>query len=228
MQPQDMIKQEHTKQKINLAVDCCIFTVIEGELHILLIKMKEKLKGMWALPGGSIDNNETTDKAAKRILSEQTGVSDVYLEQLYTFSELKRDPFDRVVSVAYFALIPAENVELQTNPKYADTRWQKVKKLPELAYDHAKIAKYSQKRLKWKISYTNVAWSLLPTEFTLSQLQKIYESILEKTIDKRNFRKKILSLKIIEETGKKSISGAHRPAMLYKFISIKLEIIEML
>jgi 8-oxo-dGTP diphosphatase len=226
--PAEDIKREHESQNIKLAVDCSIFTVINSELNILLIKMKEKFEGSWALPGGLVNDHETTDIAAKRILNSQTSVKDVYLEQLYTFSDISRDPSDRVVSVAYFALIPAENINLKTTEKYSDVSWWSVKDMPKLAYDHTKIAKYSQKRLKWKISYTNAAWSLLPSEFTLSQLQGVYESILEKTIDKRNFRKKILSLEIIESTDKTSLSGAHRPAKLYRFISKTPDIIDIM
>lgn len=221
------IEKEHGKQNIKLAVDCSIFTVIDGDLHVLLIKMKEKLENMWALPGGLVDNSESTDQSAKRVLKQQTGVSDVYLEQLYTFSDIDRDSFGRVVSVAYFALIPSESVSLQTNPKYADIRWWNIKELPKLAYDHEKIAKYGQKRIQSKISYTNAIWSLLPEEFTLSQLQKMYEAILEKELDKRNFRKKILGLEIIKETGNKALIGAHRPAMLYKFTSKSPKIVEI-
>jgi 8-oxo-dGTP diphosphatase len=147
---------------------------------------------------------------------------------LYTFNELDRDPFNRVISVAYFALIPAENVILKTTSKYSDIKWWPMKELPNLAYDHQKIAKYGQKRLKWKVTYTNAIWSLLPEEFSLSQLQNSYESVLGKTLDKRNFRKKILSLKIIQETGNKVTIGAHRPAKLYKFSTKEPEIIEII
>lgn len=219
---------EHGQQNIKVAVDCCIFTVINGELSLLLIKMKEKLTDFWALPGGLIGNNETTDEAVRRILNQQTGVSEVYLEQLYTFNELDRDPYNRVVSVAYFALIPSENVTLKTTEKYADIRWWQMKKLPNLAYDHQKIAKYGEKRLKWKITYTNAIWSLLPNEFSLRQLQNAYESVLGKALDKRNFRKKILSLEIIKETGNMAVVGAHRPAKLYKFITKEPKIIEII
>lgn len=219
---------EHNQQNIKVAVDCCIFTVINGELCVLLIKMKEKLTDFWALPGGLIANNETTDEAVRRILKQQTSVSNVYLEQLYTFNELDRDPFNRVISIAYFALIPAENVILKTTSKYSDIKWWPMKELPSLAYDHQKIAKYGQKRLKWKVTYTNAIWSLLPEEFSLSQLQNAYESVLGKTLDKRNFRKKILSLKIIQETGNKVTIGAHRPAKLYKFSTKEPEIVEII
>lgn len=222
------INEEHKQQNIKVAVDCCIFTVIEGELCVLLIKMKEKLADFWALPGGLISNNETADEAARRILKQQTSVSNVYLEQLYTFSEIERDPFNRVVSIAYFALIPAENVILKTIPKYTDVRWWKIKELPNLAYDHQKITKYSQKRLGWKVTYSNAIWSLLPEEFSLSQLQSAYESVLGKKLDKRNFRKKILSLDIIIETGNKATIGAHRPAKLYKFVTKEPRIVEII
>lgn len=225
---QGNIKKEHGQQNIKVAIDCCIFTIINGELCVLLIKMKLKLANFWALPGGLINNNETADEAVRRILKQQTSVNNVYLEQLYTFSKIDRDPFNRVVSIAYFALIPAENVVLKTSPKYADVRWWKTKELPDLAYDHKKIAKYSQKRLQWKVTYTNVIWSLLPGEFSLSQLQNVYESVLGKMLDKRNFRKKILGLYIIKETGNREINGAHRPAKLYKFTSKEPKNVEII
>jgi len=221
------IKKEHAKQNIKLAVDNCIFTIKDGKLCVLLIKMKDKLQGHWALPGGLVNNNETLDSAAKRILKTQTSVSDVYLEQLYTFGDVKRDPFARVISTAYFALVPPKTNNIKTSAKYSDVRWIPVKKLPGLAYDHDKIAKYAKQRLADKISYTNAVWSLLPTKFTLTDLQKVYEIILGKVIDKRNFRKKILALDIIHPTSETKIKGAHRPAKLYEFSSTKPKIVEI-
>jgi len=225
-----MEKKSHpSKQNIKLAIDNCIFTVKEDELYILLIQMKKQpYAGMWALPGGLVKENENLDKAAMRILKEETNVTDIYLEQLYTFGEVNRDPRGRVVSVAYFALIPDTNIKLKTLPKYADVKWHKFSSLPKLAYDHNEIAQYAKQRLEWKIEYTNVVWSLLPTKFTLSQLQKVYEAILGQELDKRNFRKKIFKLNIIQATGEKTIFGAHRPAMLYKFKSIKPQIVKIL
>ncbi len=222
--------EKHTsEQSVKVAVDNCIFTVKDNALHLLLIQMKkEPLAGLWALPGGLIQDAETLDAAAVRILEEETGLTDVYLEQLYTFGRPDRDPFGRVISVAYFALIPAGKGELRTSPKYAGVRWWKFSRLPKLAYDHNEIAAYAKKRLEWKLEYTNVAWSLLPSKFTLSELQAVYESVLGHALDKRNFRKKILALDLIESIGETVLRGAHRPAMLYRFTSRKTRIVDIL
>jgi 8-oxo-dGTP diphosphatase len=222
------VKKEHAKQNIKLAVDNCIFTVKDGKLFILLIKMKSKLQGMWALPGGLVKDNETLGAAAQRILKQETGLSDNYLEQLYTFGKPGRDPFARVVSTAYFALIPNTNIDLKPSPKYADVRWYPVKKLPELAYDHNHIVKYAKQRLEWKISYTNAAWALLPSKFTLTELQKVFEAVLDKKLDKRNFRKKVDKVGLLKETKQTKLEGAHRPAKLYEFVSKKKKIVEII
>lgn len=222
--------QHHpSSQNIKIAVDNCIFTVEQGELKLLLIQMKKKpYTGQWALPGGLVEEDEDLDDAAQRVLSEETAVKDVYLEQLYTFGDTKRDPLGRVISVAYFALIPTAGIRLHTIDKYSDVRWWPATKLPPLAYDHANIAAYAKKRLAWKVSYSNVVWSLLPPKFTLSQLQKVYEAILNTPLDKRNFRKKIDKLGLIAPVGEKATWGAHRPAMLYRFTSKKMALVEMI
>src|SRR3989339_191194 len=165
-------------QRIGVAADAVIFTVDHGELKALLIQMKKTpFSGRWAMPGGLIENKETTRQAAERILKIQTGVKDVYLEQLQTFDDLKRDPNGRVLSVAYMALVPSGNIKLKTNDRYSDVRWWSIKKLPTLAYDHSEILKIAINRLRSKLEYTNIVWSLLPPEFTLTQLQNIYEII---------------------------------------------------
>ncbi|MCG2693714.1 NUDIX hydrolase [Candidatus Parcubacteria bacterium] len=228
-QKSNKISQKHpSRQNIKVAVDNCIFTVINDELHVLLIQMKKKpFTGKWALPGGLIGDKETSHNAALRILNEQTAVSDVYLEQLFTFGRPDRDPFGRVVSIAYFALIPNRGINLRTISKYADVKWHKFKNLPKLAYDHDEITAYAKTRLEWKIGYTNIVWALLPEAFAFSELQKIYEAILGKKIDKRNFRKKILSLHLLKQAGKKK-RGAHRPATLYTFKSKQMKMVEIL
>lgn len=223
------MKQHPSKQNIKLAVDNCIFTIKDDQLYILLIQMKKKpFTNMWALPGGLVWQNENTDKAAKRILQEQTNVKDIYLEQLYTFSEIQRDPLGRVVSVAYFALIPSADIKLKTMTKYYDVKWYKYDQLPKLAYDHNQIANYAKQRLEWKIKYTNIVWSLLPEKFTFTQLQKVYEAILDKKLDKRNFRKKILSLKLLKKAGQTEMKGAHRPAELYQFKTRQTKYVDIL
>lgn len=216
-------------QNIRIAVDAVIFTVRQGELQALLIQMKKQpYQGQWAFPGGLIENQETTEEAARRILEAQTGVKKVYLEQLATFDDPKRDVLGRVLSVVYFALIPDTNVELRTTDKYEDVRWWSMKKLPHLAYDHGHVAKVALARLRAKLEYTNIVWSLLPPEFTLTELQTTYENILGQSLDKRNFRKKILVLNLLEETGKKRTGQRHRPAELYRFTQRKLVQVEIL
>lgn len=209
-------------QDIKVAVDAGIFTVREGRLHVLLIQMrKTPFTGRWAMPGGLLDDKETSERAARRILSIQTGVTDVFLEQLATFDEPGRDPFGRVVSIAYFALVPHDGVRLRTSEKYADVRWWPVDALPKLAYDHEAMLEYAVGRVRAKLQYANVAWSLLSETFTLSALQATYEAILGRVLDKRNFRKKILALDLLADTGKTDRGGAHRPAALYRFRSKK-------
>jgi len=226
---QNKAKKHPSKQSVKVAVDNVIFTIISGELHILLIQMKKKpYTNLWALPGGLIRTGEDIDKAAVRILKEETGVSDVYLEQLYTFGKASRDPFGRVISVSYFALMPNSEMKLRTLKRYFDVKWCKFKDLPKLAYDHDEIAKYAKQRLEWKIEYTNVVWSLLPSHFSLTELQEVYEAILGDQLDKRNFRKKILALNLIESIGTKAMRGAHRPAALYRFKTKKQRIVEIL
>lgn len=224
------IKIETPPQNIKIAVDNCIFTILENKLNLLLIKMKKKpYTGQWALPGGLIFNMETLDDAALRILSEQTGIKNVYLEQLYTFSKINRDPLGRVISSVYYSLIPSPLNDPILAEKYDDVKWFKIKDIPNpLAYDHNEISSYALKRLQDKLEYTNIVWSLLPEKFTLSELQSVYEAVLDKKIDKRNFRKKILSLNLINETGDKKMKGAHRPAMLYNFNSNNFQIVNIL
>ena len=209
-----------------VAVDLAIFTVQENDLKVLLVKMKKyPFEKMWAVPGGLIKPNEPLDKAALRELYEKTGIKNVYLEQLYTFGNPKRDPSGRVISVAYFALINTQEIKLKTTKKYSDIKWFSAKNLPVLAYDHREIIDYALLRLRWKLEYTNVAYSLLPRYFTFSQLQKIYEIILGKKLDKRNFRKRMLFLKIVKSTQAKERGEAHRPARLFTFVHRKPEII---
>lgn len=201
-----------------LATDIVIFTIQDGKLKVLLIKMtREPYIGSWAIPGGLIAPDESADEAALRHLRAKTNVKDVYLEQLYTFGSVNRDPRGRVVSVAYFALIPSTNISLKTTEDYGGIDWFPVKKLPELAYDHREIIAKAVDRLKSKLAYSTISYSLLPKEFSLSELQTVYEVILARHLDKRNFRKKILSLGLIRSTGKKRRGDANRPAELYTF-----------
>lgn len=212
-----------------IATDVVIFTMKDGQLQVLLIKMKKQpFTEFWAAPGGLVSPVESINYAASRVLAEKTGVSDVYLEQLYTFGEVDRDPFGRVVSVAYFALIQSPHVKLKTTAEYGDVAWFPVKKLPKLAYDHAQIIRTAIQRLKAKLEYTNIVYSLLPKEFTLSELQQVYQTILDEALDKRNFRKKVLSLGLLKKLQKKRQGTASRPAELYSFISTKPQEIHLI
>lgn len=210
-----------------VAVDAVIFTVIENKLNVLLIKIKYgPFAGSWGVPGGKVRMDETLDGAAKRELYEKTGLKDVYLEQLYSFGKVSRDPRARIISVAYFALVDHNKVNLEATGKYEDIRWLPVHKLSKLAYDHNEIVDYALFRLKNKIKYTNIIYSLLPEKFTLSELQRVYEMTLEKKLDKRNFRKKILLSKLIKEAGVK-VGGPHRPSRVYSFKNRKPVFVEM-
>ncbi len=201
-----------------IATDVVIFTIEEGELKVLLIKMKKSpYEKAWALPGGLVRGDEDLDGAARRHLEGKTGVGRVYLEQLASFGDPKRDPFGRVVSVAYFALIPIGTKELKTTAEYGGVAWFAVKKLPLLAYDHKHILEAAHKRLEGKLAYTNIASALLPASFTLTELQKVYEIVLDHPLDKRNFRKKVLDLELVIPAKGKRHDGAFRPAQLYAF-----------
>jgi len=212
-----------------VAVDLIIFSLVDSQLSVALIQMKKKpFENKWAFPGGLVGINESIADAAKRELQEKTGLSKVYLEQLYTSGEINRDPLNHVVSVVYFALLDSKNILLKTSAKYKAICWFPIKKLPLLAYDHNKIAGIAYKRLKGKLKYTNIVYNLLPKYFTLSQLQHVYETILDQSLDKRNFRKKIQTLQILKSTKKYKTDGMHRPALLYSFKEHTLKIIDIL
>ena len=202
-------------------VDVVIFTIRDDALSVLLVKRGiEPNLGDWAIPGGFVLDHESLDEAALRELREETGVADVYLEQLYTFGDPGRDPRGRVVTVAYYALIAADRAPLEAGTDAAEAQWWPVGKLPEqLAFDHAHILDYAIQRLRAKIGYTTVGFQLLPKEFTLGQLQSVYEAILGKPLDKRNFRKRIEQLDVLTPLESWRRGGASRPARLYTFKS---------
>ncbi|MEA1963468.1 MAG: NUDIX domain-containing protein [Patescibacteria group bacterium] len=211
------------------AVDIVIFTIEQEKLKVLLIKMKKvPYEKCWAAPGGLVRTEESVDLAAKRSLFDKTGVKDIFLEQLYTFGRVDRDPFGRVISVAYYALIPSKGIKLKTTEEYSRVEWFDIKNLPDLAYDHKEIISLAIKRLQAKLEYTNIICNLLPKEFTISELQKVYEIILNRKLDKRNFQKKIHSLGMIKKIDKKTTGDAYRPAALYTFIEKKQKIIQIL
>lgn len=224
-----MAKVEQKYKFAVIATDIIIFTVAEDELKVLLVKMdKDPYKDAWAAPGGLIRPEESVEAAAKRVLAAKTGLSNLYLEQLYTFGDVKRDPFGRVVSVAYFALISSEGVRLQTSKEHPDIQWFPVRQLPKLAYDHKTMIKLADERLQGKLEYTNIVYSLLPEAFTLGELQKTYEIIINRKLDKRNFRKKILSLGLIKKTGKRELGKKNRPAELFCFTERKPKNVEII
>lgn len=208
----------------SLTVDVVVFTIVEGELKVLLIKRPHNpFCGFYALPGGFLLKGETMEKAVERLIHDKAGVKKIYFEQLYTFGGLDRDPRGPVFSVAYFALMPKEKIVFADLADAQSPEFWPVKKLPRMAFDHAQIIKYAQSRLQMKLEYTNVAYSLLPQNFTLTQLQKIYETILEKKIDKRNFRKKYDKLGLLTDTHKILKGERARPARLFSFKAQKKE-----
>lgn len=211
-----------------LAVDAVLFSVINDSLKVLLIQINGgAYDSRWAIPGGLVKNNENLDHAISRILSKKANINHVYLEQLYTFGDPKRDKRGHSVSVAYFALISdPDKLNVKTMPYYKNIRWFDVKKLPNLAFDHKHIIEVAHERLETKLSYTNIAYSLLPKKFTLAQLKHVYEVIYGKKIDKRNFRKSVLTKGLVEETGEVQSDVPHRPAKLYKFRRQSLQFFE--
>ena len=209
-----------------LTVDAVVFQLIDNALHVLLIERpNDPFKGSWALPGGYNAQGETTREALQRIVLAKAGVdvtADLsYIEQLYTFDTIARDPRGHAVSVSYMGC----GRDVAPRPVESAVRFFPVAHLPELAYDHASIIRYAHDRLVSKLAYTNAVHAFLPKRFTLSELQTAYEAVLGKQLDKRNFRKKFLSLGLIHETDEMKREGAHRPARLYEFNSQTLEIL---
>ncbi len=202
----------------SVTVDVVMMSLRQRDLQVLLVKRRSwPYEGMWAIPGGFVNMDESLEEAAKRELQEETSVQDVYLEQLYTFGDPGRDPRTRVITVVYFALLDCGRLQVRAADDAVDVGWFSVYDLPPLAFDHAKILEYTLNRLRGKLDYTTIAFNLLPEQFTLHELQRVYEIILHRRLDKRNFRKKILSTGILEDTGVKKMEGTHRPARLYRF-----------
>ena len=208
---------------MKVTADLVIFTIQSEKLKVLLVKRGiPPFKGQFALPGGFVHEDESLEDAAVRELREETGIADVYLEQLYSFGEPGRDPRERVITVAYYALISADRSALAAGTDAAEAAWWPVGKLPALAFDHQEILDYALERLRNKLEYTTVGFQLLPPKFTLTELQGIYESILGKKLDKRNFRRKIELLKILKPTSEYR-RGEQRPARLYRFAAARFE-----
>jgi len=200
-----------------VTTDIVIFTVDEAMLKTLLIQRgSTPFEGSWALPGGFVRIDEDVDACAKRELAEETGIRDIYLEQLYTFGAVGRDPRERVISVAYFALVPCRGLSLKAGTDATHAAWHSVNALPELAFDHQDIIAKARERLTAKMEYSTLGLMFMPEEFTLSEVQSLYETVSGQERDKRNFRKWLLALDVIEETGTMKTAGAHRPAKLYR------------
>jgi 8-oxo-dGTP diphosphatase len=216
----------HTYQypRAALTVDCVVFGYDVGELKVLLIERGlEPFKGRWALPGGFVRVDETIDEAARRELEEEAGLKNVFLEQLYTFGAVNRDPRERVVSVAYFALVKLAEFKTKAATDAADARWFPISKVPKLGFDHADIFAAALNRLKGKVRYQPIGFELLPPKFTLSQLQHLYEGVLGIDLDKRNFRKKVLSFGLLVPLQETQRNGRQRPAQLFRFAGDKYE-----
>ena len=203
-----------------VTTDIVIFTVRDKQLKLLqIMRGGEPFKGKWALPGGFVQLDEDLETGARRELEEETGVSGVYLEQLYTYGAVDRDPRERVITVAYSALIASDKIVLQAATDAEAVGWFSMDELPELAFDHKKIVDMAHQRLVAKLDYSTIAFQFMPDEFTLSELQDVYEIILREEMDRRNFRKWMLALDQIKETGGERREGAHRPAKLYRVIN---------
>jgi 8-oxo-dGTP diphosphatase len=202
-----------------LTVDCLLFGFDEGELKILLIERShEPFKGFWALPGGFLDETDPTiEHAAKRELEEETGLTNVFMEQLYTFGDVGRDPRGRTVSVAYYALIKLSDYKVQAGDDASNAQWFSMSEIPPLSFDHDKIIQIAYERLKGKVRYQPIGFELLPQKFALSQLQNLYETVLGQKLDKRNFRKKILKMNLLIEHNETQEHVPHRAARLYQF-----------
>jgi 8-oxo-dGTP diphosphatase len=201
-----------------LTVDCVVFGLDEDALQVMLIQRAlPPFENEWALPGGFVRVDETVDEAARRELEEETGLRNIYLEQLYTFGEIERDPRERVISVAYYALVNLGEHNVTAATDAAEAAWFGVHDVPSLAFDHLNIVRMALKRLQGKVRYQPVGFELLPKKFTLSQLQHLYELLLERELDKRNFRKRVLAMDLLVETDEVQQDVAHRAARLYQF-----------
>lgn len=203
--------------KFYVSVDCIIFGFDEGELKLLLLKRNfEPAMGKWSLMGGFVQEEESVDAAAKRVLTELTGLKDVYMEQVGTFGDVNRDPGERVISVAYYALINVNEYDRELVQQH-NAFWTNVNELPPLIFDHPAMIDKARELMRQKASDKPIGFNLLPKLFTLKQLQDLYEAIYGETMDKRNFRKRVIDMDFIEKTNQIDKSGSRRGAYLYKF-----------
>jgi 8-oxo-dGTP diphosphatase len=215
-----------------LATDTVLFTIRDESLYVRIIEVNRPpyYEHAWAFPGGLLLPTETAEQAATRLLHDKAGIDPVkvYAEQLYTFSDINRDPRNRVVAVGYVALVAWEKLSEEERFDTPHAKWIPVKNIGKLAYDHDEVLKMALARLRSRVTYTTLLSKLLPSEFTLTELEKAYACVLKTNLDKRNFRKKILKLKILKALNKKRAAGRSRPAELYRFISSKVIEIEVL
>jgi 8-oxo-dGTP diphosphatase len=218
--------RRHARPKV--AVDTALFAIDGGKVKCYLVRLRwGAAVGKWAFPGGLVREGEMLDEAARRELRQSTGLDDCYIEQLFSFGDPKRDPNAHVVSVAYMALIDRTSAVRSCSQKYANGHWFEIAASPELAYDHSEIAEYAVRRLKSKLEYTNIACNLLPPTFTFAQLEELYAVVLGRTLDRRNFRRRILAMNLLKRLPLER-RGNHRPAALYSFQQRSLQVIEML
>ena len=207
-----------SNQSIKLSVDAVVFGYEEGNISVLLIKRKyEPFKGEWAIPGGFVRNEEYLEEAVERELHEETGIKINYLEQLYTFGKPSRDPRGRVVSVAYFGLVRPNAYKIVASTDAEQVQWFNINELPKLSFDHKEILKAAIERLQGKITYEPIGFELLDKKFPFSDLEKLYTTLLGRAIDRRNFRKKIVGLNVLDELDEKVSKGSGRPANLFQF-----------
>lgn len=202
----------------NISIDSIIYSFRDEKLRVLLVKHAEgPSEGKWGLPGGWVDEDENLDDAAVRLLNTHTGLNDVYLEQLRAFGDVKRFPDERVITIAYFALVKAKYANVIAGHTVSNVEWKSIDKLPSLIYDHNDILDLGIQRLQQIVRHEPIGFKLLPEEFTLLELQCLYETILQTSFDKPNFRRKLLKMKLLINTGKKQRNVSHRAANLYKF-----------
>lgn len=196
-----------------------IFTVDKGKLKILLTRKKdEPYKGYWILPADILSNEKTLEETIDNILNQTIGTSNIYIEQNHTFSNINRNPSDRVIATSYIGLVDSKTMEIKRNiQENLDSSWFTIDEIPKMAYDHKEIIEKARELLKTKLINSNILKILFPSDFTLPELQSIYESIMNTKLDRRNFRKKFINLNLIEETGYNNIGGSGRPAKLYRF-----------
>lgn len=210
-----------------VTVDGVVFGFDDADLKLLLVRRKiHPFKGEWALPGGFVRINESLEEAARRELAGETSIGDLFLEQLFTFGAPKRDPRERVISVAYYALVKLTEYSVKAASDAEAVAWFPVAELPKLAFDHEDIVDIGLKRLKAKVRYEPIGFELLPEKFTLGELQRLYETVLERALDKRNFRKRILGMEFLEPLDEYQQDVAHRAAQYYRFNRQRYELLK--